>query len=113
MAYATIEEFTRRLQLQSPSSEALAAAQQALDAATQEIDSYLSVAALETPPSWTDEQLALLVIVNLDRAGEHWRYTPYGALNQGPDLPPVLTARDSWYRHARKLASLKTSWGIA
>lgn len=110
MSYATVEEFTRRLQLQSPSQEALDAAQQALDAATQEIDSYLGYPPL---PTLTDEQLALLVTVNLDRAGEHWRYTPYGALNQGPDLPAVLTARDSWYRHARKLASLKTSWGVA
>jgi hypothetical protein len=52
------------------------------------------------------------VIVNLDRAAEHWRLTPYGALNQGPELAPVLTARDSFYRHARKLASLQTSWGV-
>jgi hypothetical protein len=111
LSYATLDEFTRRLRLQSPTPEALAAAQQALDAATQEIDSYLGYPPL--PEGITAEQLALLAIVNLDRAGEHWRYTPYGALNQGPDLPPVLTARDSWYRHARKLASLKTSWGIA
>ena len=111
MSYATLDEFVRRLRLESPSTEALEAAQQALDAATQEIDAYLSDVD-GVLPTFAGDELALVTIVNLDRAGEHWRYTPYGALNTGPDLPPVLTARDSWYRHARKLASLKTSWGV-
>ena len=111
MAYATLEEFLRRMRIDNPTPEASAAAQQALDAAAQEIDSYLSWST--TPPTLSTDQQALVAIVNLDRAGEHWRFTPYGALNTGPDLPPVLTARDSWYRHARKLASLKTSWGVA
>lgn len=112
MAYASIDEFVRRLRLESPTPAALAAAQQALDAATGEIDAYLGWNI--TPPApLTTEQEALVVVVNLDRAAEHWRFTPYGALNTGPDLPPVFTARDSWYRHARKLAPLKSSWGIA
>jgi hypothetical protein len=111
MAYATVDELVRRLGLSSPSAEQLETAQGCLDAGTFDIDSHMGW--LETPPTLTDEQLALVKIVNLDVAGEHWRYTPYGALNQGPDLPPVLTARDSWYRHARKLARLKTSWGVA
>lgn len=111
MAYATLEEFVRRLRLESPTPAALAAAQQSLDAAAAEIDEYLGVS-VDDPPEAPGEA-ALLAIVNLDRAGEHWRFTPYGALNTGPDMPPVLTARDSWYRHARKLAPLKTSWGIA
>jgi hypothetical protein len=111
VSYATADELIRRLSLQSPSAAASDAAQQCLDAATQEIDSHLGW--LTTgPPSLTAEQTALLTIVNLDRAAEHWRLTPYGALNQGPELPPVLTARDSFYRHARKLASLQTSWGV-
>ena len=104
MAYATIEEFVRRLRLESPTPAALEAAQQCLDGAAQEIRAYLGW--LTTPPTLTPEQSALVAVVNLDRAGEHWRYTPYGALPTGPDLPPVLTARDSFYRHARKLASV-------
>jgi hypothetical protein len=111
VSYATLDEFLRRLRLESPTPEAEAAAQQCLDAATQEIDSYLGWPVV-TPLAITPEQEALVVIVNLDRAFEHWRNTPFGALNTGPDFPPVLTARDSWYRHARKLASLKTSWGV-
>lgn len=112
MAYATLAEFVRRLRLESPTPAALEAAQQSLDAAACEIDAYLGWDV--TPPTTVgDEQAALVATVNLDRAGEHWRFTPYGALNTGPDLPPVLTARDSWYRHARKLAPLKHEWGIA
>ena len=112
MAYATLDELfaLNRLNLPSPTAEQSALGQDCLDAATQEIDSYMSW--LETPPTLSDDAAALVKVVNLDRAGEHWRYTPFGALNQGPDLPPVLTARDSWYRHARKLASLKESWGV-
>jgi hypothetical protein len=112
VSYATVDEFVRRLGLQSPTVAALDAAQQCLDAATQEIDSHLNWL-LTGPPVLTGEQQALVTVVNMDRAAEHWRLTPYGALNQGPELPPVLTARDSFYRHARKLASLETSWGIA
>ena len=111
MAYATLEDFLRKLGKTNPTAAELEDAQGCLDAAAQEIDAYLGW--LTTPPTLTPEQTALVEIVNLDRAGEHWRYTPYGALPQGPDLPPVLTARDSWYRHARKLSSLKTSWGFA
>lgn len=111
MSYATLEEFVRRLRLESPTPEALDAAQACLDAATQEIDVYLS--RIGDPPTLSTDEQALVEIVNIDRAAEHWRLTPYGALNTGPDMPPVLTARDSWYRHARKLASLKSSWGVA
>jgi hypothetical protein len=113
VSYATVDELVRRLQLQSPTTAALDAAQQCLDAATQEIDSHLGWLDTGPPDDLTAEQLALVGIVNIDRATEHWRLTPYGALNQGPELPPVLTARDSWYRHARKLASLETEWGVA
>lgn len=110
MAYATADEFLRRLGV-SPTPEQTVQAQGCLDAASQEIDSHLGWD-VTTPPTPTAEQQALLEIVNIDRASEHWRNTPFGALPQGPELPPVLTARDSWYRHARKLASLESEWGV-
>jgi hypothetical protein len=111
MAYATVDELARRLGLASPTAAQLTAAQQCLDAAAQEIDTHLGWDTVPPGEISTGRQ-ALLSIVNIDRAAEHWRLTPYGALNQGPELPPVLTARDSWYRHARKLSSLATSWGV-
>lgn len=112
MSYAPIEEFTRVLRLDAPSADQLAAAQRALDAATSEIDDYLSWDA-GPPAGVSDDSMALVVQVNLDRAAEHWRLTPYGALNQGPETGVVMTARNSWYRHAQTLASLKESWGVA
>lgn len=113
MAYATVDELARRLGLASPTTAQTDQAQACLDAAAQEIDSWLGWLTTGTPTDLTDGQTALLEIVNVDRAAEHWRLTPFGALGQGPELPMVLTSRDSWYRHSRKLASLQTSWGVA
>lgn len=112
MSYATVDELLRRLGLSTPTASQLDMAQMCLDAATQEIDSHLGW--LDTgAPTLTAEQLALVEIVNTDRAAEHWRLTPFGSLNQGSELPPAFAARDSFYRHARKLASLTHSWGVA
>jgi hypothetical protein len=110
MAYATLTEFLRVLQVASPTPEQSTAAQRCLDAATQEIDAYLSQGTASPP--FAGDQLALVTQVNLDRAAEHWRLTPYGTLPQGPEMGPVITARNSWYRHARNLDSLKTDWGV-
>lgn len=112
MSYATVDELARRLGLASPTAAQITQAQEALDAAAHEIDAHLGW--LTTGPgALSVGQAALLAVVNIDRAAEHWRLTPYGALNQGPELPAVLTARDSFNRHARKLASLETRWGVA
>ena len=110
--YATLDEFVRVLNLTNPTQAALAAAQRCLDASTQEIDAYLSRQTTPAPPPYTGDQLALVTQVNLDRAAEHWRLTPYGTLPQGPDMGVVITARNSWYRHAQNLASLKEDWGV-
>lgn len=52
--------------------------------------------------------------VNLERAVEHWKQeqSPFGVIGLGDDLA-MYTTRDSWDRHAHKLALLKASWGIA
>lgn len=52
--------------------------------------------------------------VNLERAVEHWRQeqSPFGIVGLG-DENSAYTARDTWDRHAHKLAILKGSWGIA
>jgi hypothetical protein len=113
MAYATADEFLRRIAVTSPSAAQVDSANDCLAAATQEIDSHLGWLVTGPPVGLTTEQAALLKTVCLDRASEHWRNTPFGALSQGPELAPVLTARDSWYRHSRKLASLETEWGVA
>lgn len=122
MAYATVDELARRLGVASPSTDQRTQAQQCLDAAAGEIDSFLGWDVDGAPTGLTAEDTALLSIVNVNRAAEHWRLVPFGALGQGPDLPPVLTARDSFYRHARALARLQHydattapsgGWGVA
>jgi hypothetical protein len=113
MAYATVTEFLRLLQVSQPSAAQTTAAQRCLDAATQEIDSYLSRnVGTVAPPAFGTAELALVTQVNLDRASEHWRLTPYGAMNQGPDMGAVFVRIDSFERHRAALSSLKTDWGV-
>ena len=57
----------------------------------------------------------LVVQVNLERAVEHWQQqeAAFGIIGLGADSLDVHTARDTWDRHAHKLAPLKDSWGLA
>jgi hypothetical protein len=107
VAYATVTDLFVQLNLPTPTSDQTETGQACLDAAAAEIDSYLSW----TPPP-PDEAPAMVVLVNRERAAEHWRFSPYGLLSQAPDIGPVFSLRDSWYRHSRKLAYLKVSWGV-
>lgn len=109
MAYVTLEEFVRQLGLDSPTPERLADAQQAIDAAAEEIDSYLGYTTEAPAP---DPVPALVVTVNIDRGKEHFRHLAFGVLNQGPETVPVLTFSNTWRRHAQKLLPLKTAWGV-
>jgi hypothetical protein len=62
-------------------------------------------------------EVALAAEVNLERAVEHWQQlkSPFGIIGLGGAelLGATHIARDSWDRHAHKLAPLKRSWGIA
>lgn len=59
-------------------------------------------------------EIALATEVNLERAAEHWQQmkSAFGIIGLGGEIP-MHTSRDSWDRHARKLAPLKRSWGLA
>jgi hypothetical protein len=52
--------------------------------------------------------------INLERAVEHWKQeqSPFGIIGLGDDLA-MYTMRDSWDRHAHKLAIFKNDWGLA
>jgi hypothetical protein len=80
-----------------------------LTAAAEEIDAELGrTTPFEAPPP------ALVVQVNLERAVEHWHARPVGFGVIGLDTEsPVRLARDTWDRHAHKLAPLKETWGLA
>lgn len=108
MAYATVEELARLLRLQSPSASQVTAMERVLEAAASEIDWYLS-------PDPFPADHPLVVEVNLERAVEHWQQgqSPFGIIGLGAETMPVVAARNSWYRHGRKLAPLKLSRGVA
>ena len=113
MAYTDTTELARILKIRTPSAEQLVAMQRVIDTAEGEIDAELDRAADATAlAGW---ELALVEEVNLERAVEHWRQqeAPFGLIELGPELPAERTARDSWDRHAHKLAPLKSQWGIA
>jgi hypothetical protein len=111
MAYVSISELQRVLNLPAPTTAQTDAMQRALDAAAEEIDwelGYSSAAPAPAPPP------PLVVQVNLDRATELWKssFSPYGIIPTGPDVVPVFAARDSWYRHHLTLLPLKTEFGV-
>jgi hypothetical protein len=112
MAYADVAELQMLLRIDSPTTLQSEAMQRALDAAAEEIDwelGYTADSPAPVPPP------PLVVSVNLDRAVEHWRqsYSPFGVIGIGSETEPVVTARNSWYRHHLKLAPLRTSQGVA
>lgn len=106
-AYASTDELFRLLKIRNPTDDQTTAAQRALDSAALEIDREIG----RTEPY--PQPPALVVEVNLDRAVEHWQQSevPFGIWENA--LGPIVIGRDSWDRHALKLAPLKESWGIA
>jgi hypothetical protein len=82
-----------------------------LDAAAEEIDWELGYGAdtpAPTPPP------ALVHEVNLERAVELWKqgWSGFGIVPI-PEAGAVVSARNSWSRHAATLAPLRMSRGIA
>lgn len=108
MAYATVEQLRKILKAGSRPDEDL---QRVLDAAALEIDHEIG----RTLGFSDDEQeLALVTSVNLDRAQDLWELeqVPAGIIGLGGETP-LIVPRNSWERHAQRLAPLKVSWGIA
>ena len=113
MAYITTTELADALKIRTPTAEQTTALQRAIDATTVEIDSEIDRASDAT--ALTADQTQLIKEVALERSTEHWmaRSAPFGLLAVGIDVPAERTARDSWERHALKLAPLKNQWGLA
>lgn len=115
-SYGSADELARRLKLieNSGSATDLDAQQQAalarvLLVASGEITNQIGRTDLA---GW---ETALADEVALERAAEHWHQltSPFGFVGLGLDATPFIAARDSWERHAMKLAPLIGSWGIA
>ena len=120
MAYADSDELARILKIRTPTADQQDALDRVLDTAAGEIDAEIGFSldddGLQTAPleGW---QFALVAEVNLERAVEHWRQqeAPFGLMGLGVEFGggAERTARDSWDRHANKLAPLKQTWGVA
>jgi hypothetical protein len=112
--YATVEELFRILKIRTPTDEQTAAGERVLFAAAGEIRAEIDLQGDTELEGW---ELALAAEVNLERAVEHWRQqeAPFGLLGLGTEFGggAERTARDSWERHAHKLAPLKDAWGLA
>lgn len=110
--YASVSELAQLLRVNA--SQRHDSLIRVLKAAADEIDHEIGtvdINGLATPYS---NPPALAREVNLERAVEHWKQeqAPFGLIGLG-DETLAYTARDSWDRHAHKLAVLKGSWGIA
>jgi hypothetical protein len=116
MSYATTDELAVVLKIRNPTGDQTTAMQRVLDAATGEIDSEIDRDDDDpiTADTW---QYALAAEVNLERAVEHWEQgqAPFGIIGFGAAHASggIYTAKDSWERHALKLAPLKETWGLA
>ena len=111
MAYVDVTELQRVMGKPTPTAAELEAMNRVIDVAATEIDWDLGYGVDNPAPSPTHPVLA---DVNLNRAEELWKanYTTNGVLPQGPDLPPVIAPRDTWYRHHLRLNPLRTAWGV-
>lgn len=115
MAYVDIAELQRVAGKPTPTAAEQTAMQRVLDEAGREIDWELSFSVDNPAPSPGTPEYAILAEVNLARAHELWNveFRPSGLLTAGADTIPLLSAQDSWRRHALRLLPLKTSFGIA
>jgi hypothetical protein len=112
VAYTTADELARVAEIRAPSPAQGTALQVAVDAAAFEINQECGTSFGSADPP---EVLALVAEVNLERALEHWQQSQvaFGVIDLGGGSVPVMSARDSWDRHAHKLAPVKSSWGIS
>ena len=112
--YATLAELQRVLQKPSPTVDEQEAMQRDLDAAAMEINWDLSYTVDNPPPPEGTPEYGLLAAVNLDRAVELWaaHQRPFGAQNAGPDMIPLVSPRDTWYRHHLRLNPLRVLYPI-
>jgi hypothetical protein len=113
--YATTTELALLLRVNE--NQRHAALRRVLEMASTEIDSEIGTADVNGVSTPYGAPPALVTGVCIDRAVEHWKQmqAPFGLLNLGDlaDQVTQRTARDSWDRHAYKLAPLKGEWGIA
>ncbi len=110
--YAPISELARILRVNA--TERHASLRRVLETASGEIDFEIGTADVNGTPLPYGNPPSLVEEVAIERAVEHWRQqeSPWGVIGMG-EAGATYIARDTWDRHAHKLAPLKGSWGIA
>lgn len=110
--YASVSELA--LLLRVSATDRHDALMRVLSSASDEIDHEIGTADIDGTELPYSAPPAIVREVCLERAVEHWKQeqSPFGITNIGDDLA-MYTTRDSWDRHAHKLAMVKGSWGIA
>jgi len=111
--YASVSELALLLKVNAVTRHnalmrVLKAAADEIDAEVGETDIGENTTPYSNPPPIARE-------VNIERAVEHWQQeqAPFGLVGLGTEFGPTFTARNSWERHAQKLAILKGEWGLA
>jgi len=111
--YASVSELALLLKVNATARHnslmrVLKAAADEIDAEVGETDIGGNTTPYSNPPSIVRE-------VNVERAVEHWQQeqSPFGLVGLGTEFGPTFTARNSWERHAQKLAMVKGEWGLA
>lgn len=110
--YASVSELAQLLRVNS--TQRHNALMRVLKSAADEIDHEIGTADINGVAPPYSNPPAICRQVNLERAVEHWRQeqSPFGIVGIGDDQS-AYTARDTWDRHAHKLAILKGDWAIA
>jgi hypothetical protein len=110
--YASVSELAQILRVSASSRHA--ALTRVLRSAAEEIDSEIGTADIDGTELPYSNPPSLVREVSLERAVEHWQQmqSPFGIIGVG-DTGATYTARDSWQRHAHKLAPLVGSYGLA
>lgn len=110
--FASTSELLSILNVRTASTAQQEKAQRCLMAAALEIRKELDLAATGELDGFG---AALCAQVNLTRAAELWKEeeAQFGILGIGSELGATYIAKDTWAKHALKLAPLKGQWGFA
>lgn len=106
--YGTVAEAFRRAKIKNPTPEQQTAMQRDLVSASLEVNSEI-----DRVTDLAAAEYELATEVALERAIEHWQQ---GEMSFGiweNAVGPIVVGRDTWDRHALKLAPLKQRHGIA
>lgn len=109
--YVDADELARILKINAPTAAQTDAMNRVLLMAAQEIDDEIDRASTDDP--LTSGQTAIAAEVNLERAVELWRATPWGIVGIDSEIGATHISRNTWERYALMLAPIKTQWGLA